>query len=94
MQRMEAGRDMARLMIVAGASSLLPFAENMQEEGWMDPDELEPKKKPPAQKLLDPMSIGELEVYIGELQREIERVHAAIAAKRAVRSGADSLFKK
>jgi len=60
----------------------------------MDPDDLEPRKPKPALKPLDPMSIGELEDYIGELEGEIARVRAAIAAKQAVRSGADGLFRK
>jgi len=60
----------------------------------MDLEELEPRKPPTALKPLDPLSVAELESYIGELEAEIRRVRAAIAAKQAVRSGADSLFKK
>jgi len=60
----------------------------------MDLEELEPRKPPTVLKLLDPLSVAELESYIGELETEIRRVRAAIAAKQAVRSGADSLFKK
>lgn len=60
----------------------------------MDQEELEPKKKPVTLKPLDPLSIGELEDYIKDLETEIQRARAAIAAKQAVRSGADSLFKK
>ena len=60
----------------------------------MDPEDLEPKKKPAVLKPLDPMSIEDLRDYIAELEREIERVKAAITAKQAVRSGADSLFKR
>ena len=60
----------------------------------MDPEELEPKKPAAALKVLDPLSIAELENYIDELETEIRRVRAAIASKQAVRSGADSLFKR
>jgi uncharacterized small protein (DUF1192 family) len=60
----------------------------------MDPEDLEPRQKKPALKPLDPLSIAELESYIAELEAEITRVRAAIAAKQAVRSGADSLFRK
>jgi uncharacterized small protein (DUF1192 family) len=59
----------------------------------MDPEELEPRKKPAALKPLDPLSIAELEAYIGELEGEIARVRAAIAAKQAIRSGAANLFR-
>jgi uncharacterized small protein (DUF1192 family) len=60
----------------------------------MDPEELEPKKPATSLKVLDPLSIAELEAYIGELETEIRRVRVTITAKQAVRSGADSLFKK
>jgi uncharacterized small protein (DUF1192 family) len=60
----------------------------------MDIDELEPARKTVPQKILDPLSIGELEDYIASLRNEIARAEAAITAKRAVRSVADSIFKK
>jgi uncharacterized small protein (DUF1192 family) len=60
----------------------------------MDPEDLEPRQKKPAMKPLEPLSIGELESYISQLEEEIARAKAAIAAKQAVRSGADSLFRK
>lgn len=44
--------------------------------------------------LLDTLSIVELESYILDLKNEILRVEEAIAAKRGVRAGADSLFRK
>jgi uncharacterized small protein (DUF1192 family) len=91
---MEEGSDIAWLIIVGAANSLLPFQPMTQEEARMDPEELEPKKPPVALRPLDPMSIDELEGYIGELETEITRVRGAIAAKKAVRSGADGLFKK
>ncbi|HIJ64131.1 MAG TPA: DUF1192 domain-containing protein [Rhodospirillaceae bacterium] len=60
----------------------------------MDPEELEPQKKAAARKNLEPMSVEELEVYIGELEAEINRARGAIVAKRSVRAGAESLFRK
>ncbi len=44
--------------------------------------------------LLETLSIAELEGYISDLKGEILRVEQAIAAKRNVRAGADSLFNK
>ncbi len=60
----------------------------------MDPDDLEPRKKPAERRNLDPLSVEELEGYIGDLENEILRARQAIAAKRNVRSGAESLFRK
>ncbi|PKU26368.1 DUF1192 domain-containing protein [Telmatospirillum siberiense] len=60
----------------------------------MDPDDLEPRVKPAERRNLEPMSVEELAVYIGELEAEILRVKDAIAAKRSVRSGAEQLFRK
>jgi uncharacterized small protein (DUF1192 family) len=59
----------------------------------MDLEDLEPRKKAVPQKNLDVLSIEELEAYIAELQAEIERTRAKIAAKQAHRTGAASLFK-
>ena len=60
----------------------------------MELDDLEPLKKVPQRKNLDPMSVDELSVYIGELEAEIARVRAAIKGKQSVRAGAESLFRK
>ncbi|MTJ80181.1 MAG: DUF1192 domain-containing protein [Telmatospirillum sp.] len=60
----------------------------------MDLDELEPAKKTPTKRNLDPMSVEELEGYIAELEEEILRVRQAIAGKKAVRTGAEALFRK
>ena len=61
----------------------------------MDLEDLEPRKKPTAPpKDLTPWSIAELNDYIARLEAEIARARAAIAAKKAQRSGADALFKK
>ncbi|MCW5773148.1 MAG: DUF1192 domain-containing protein [Rhodospirillaceae bacterium] len=59
-----------------------------------DTDEIEPIKPKPKPRDLDTMSVGELEAYIGELEAEIVRARAAIAAKRDHRSGAEAFFKK
>jgi uncharacterized small protein (DUF1192 family) len=59
----------------------------------MEPEDLEPRKKAPAPRELDSLSIEELQDYIAQLAAEIERVKAKIAAKRAHRDGAAGLFK-
>ena len=60
----------------------------------MDMDELEPRRKAAQLKPLDPLSVGELEEYIADLESEITRARAAIVAKQAHRAGIDGLFKK
>jgi uncharacterized small protein (DUF1192 family) len=60
----------------------------------MDEEDLLPRQKKPPKKDLGPLSIAELEAYIGELEAEIERSRGEIAAKRKQRSGADALFKR
>jgi uncharacterized small protein (DUF1192 family) len=60
----------------------------------MDMEELEPRRKPAQLKPLDPMSVGELEDYIADLEAEIVRARAAIAAKQSHRAGIEGLFKK
>lgn len=60
----------------------------------MDLEELEPRKKPVKPKDLTTWSVAELRDYIANLEAEIDRAKSAIAAKEAVRSGADALFKR
>jgi len=60
----------------------------------MDEEDLLPRQKKPAKKDLTPLSVAELEAYIGELEEEIARARTEIAAKRKQRTGADSLFKR
>ena len=60
----------------------------------IDPEELAPRPAKPGPRLLDPMSIEELEGYIREMEAEIARVRAAIAAKRGHRSAAESFFRR
>ena len=59
----------------------------------MENDDL-PLRPPKPKRDLDPMSIDELEEYIGEMETETARVRAEIARKRAHRAGADTLFRK
>jgi uncharacterized small protein (DUF1192 family) len=59
----------------------------------MEPEDLEPRKKAPAPRELDSLSIEELNNYMAELQAEIDRVKAKVAAKQAHLTGAASLFK-
>ena len=60
----------------------------------MDLDDLEPRKAKPKPKNLDPLSVDELEAYIGELQDEIARVKAEIAKKQAHLNAAAAFFRK
>ena len=63
-------------------------------EAAMELEDLEPRKKAPAPRELDSLSVEELRDYIAQLEGEIERVKAKIAAKRAHLEGAAGLFKK
>jgi uncharacterized small protein (DUF1192 family) len=58
----------------------------------IDTDELEPVKKRIEPLNLDALSIAELESYIAQLNGEIERARAKIAAKKAHRDAASSVF--
>lgn len=60
----------------------------------MDWDEPETRKAKPKPKDLQPLSIAELTDYIGELEAEIVRARAMIAAKQQDRSGAEGLFRR
>lgn len=60
----------------------------------MEEQDLEPRTRKPKPKDLEVMSIEALGEYIEEMEAEIERVRAAIAAKQDWRSNADSFFKK
>ena len=59
----------------------------------MEFEDLEPRKAAPKPKDLDALSIEELTDYIAELEAEIARAKAKIAAKEAHRTGAAALFK-
>lgn len=59
-----------------------------------DDESLAGRKKAFEPRLLDSLSIAELEHYIIDLKGEISRVEQAIATKRQIRAGADSLFGK
>jgi uncharacterized small protein (DUF1192 family) len=61
----------------------------------MDRDDERPAKKPevPIGDDLALLSVEELEWRIHVLRQEITRLEAAISAKRASRSAADSVFK-
>jgi uncharacterized small protein (DUF1192 family) len=60
----------------------------------MDEDDLLPQRAKPKPKDLTPLSIAELEAYIEELEGEIARARADIAAKKARRGGAEAIFKR
>ena len=60
-----------------------------------DDDDDRPKPKGLVQKAnLDPLSVGQLNDYIAELEAEIARARADIAKKQSVRGAADSVFKR
>jgi uncharacterized small protein (DUF1192 family) len=59
----------------------------------MELEDLEPRKKAPAPRELDSLSIEELKEYIAQLEAEIERVKLKIAGKEAHLAGAAGLFK-
>ncbi len=59
----------------------------------MEIEDLEPRKKAPAPRELDTLSLEELRAYIAEMEAEIERVKGKIAAKQAHLAGAAGLFK-
>ena len=59
----------------------------------MELEDLEPRKKAPAPRELDSLSIEELKEYIAQLEAEIERVKLKIEAKEAHLAGAAGLFK-
>lgn len=44
-------------------------------------------------RVLDRLSVHDLELYIAEMTKEIERVQRAIAAKKAATAAAASVFK-
>jgi uncharacterized small protein (DUF1192 family) len=60
----------------------------------MDEQELEPRRRIPEKKNLEPLGLAELEAYIAELEEEIARVRRDIDGKRRQRSGAEALFRK
>ena len=61
----------------------------------MDIDDDRPVKKPVHEigMVLDTLSVGELEERIALMTEEIARLEAAINAKKASKSAADSVFK-
>lgn len=59
----------------------------------MDDDPV-PRKRSFEPRNLEPLSIKELEEYIGELEAEIARARAAIQGKSAQRGAADSIFRR
>lgn len=60
-----------------------------------DEDELPARKKRRVEPLvLDRFDVAELQDYITELQAEIARAEAAIAAKSGHRSAAEAFFRK
>lgn len=59
----------------------------------MDDDDDKPRRPVEVLPLdLSSLSVADLETAIARMEGEIARAHAAIAAKRSVRGGADALF--
>lgn len=60
----------------------------------LDTDDIAPPPaKKPAKKDLTPLSVEDLQQYIAELEAEIVRARAAVAAKDAHRAAAAAFFK-
>ncbi len=60
----------------------------------MDDEDLLPRRQPPKPRDLSLLGIAELEEYIADLEGEIARARAEIAAKRSHRGGAEALFRR
>ncbi len=58
-----------------------------------DEEDLPKKKDDPTPRVLDTMSVDELEEYIAWLEGEITRVQADITRKRSASDAAASFFK-
>ena len=54
----------------------------------------DPKTKKPQLKILDDMSIDELEAYIQDMKTEIDRVQKEIEKKQSHSKAAEALFGK
>ena len=57
-------------------------------------DDLEPRQKKSQLRNLDPMSIEDLQEYVGALKAEIVRVEEKMKAKQGHAAAAASFFKK
>ncbi|MGH6968033.1 MAG: DUF1192 domain-containing protein [Stellaceae bacterium] len=60
----------------------------------MDEEDLLPQRQKPKPRDLTVLGVAQLEEYVAELEAEIARAGAEIAAKRKQRGGAESLFKR
>ncbi|HEV2265409.1 MAG TPA: DUF1192 family protein [Stellaceae bacterium] len=60
----------------------------------MDEEDLLPQRQKPKPRDLTVLGVAQLEEYVTELEGEIARARAEIAAKRKQRGGAESLFKR
>ncbi|TVR99447.1 MAG: DUF1192 family protein [Rhodospirillales bacterium] len=59
----------------------------------MEPEDLEPRLRKPDVKNLEVMSIAALQAYIADLETEIARARAEIAAKEKALNSAAGLFR-
>ncbi len=60
----------------------------------MDEEDLLPQRQKPKPRDLTVLGVAQLEEYVAELEGEIARARAEIAAKHKQRSGAQDLFKR
>ena len=60
----------------------------------MDEEDLLPQRQKPKPRDLTVLGVVQLEQYVAELEDEIDRARAEIAATRKQRSGAEGLFKR
>jgi len=58
----------------------------------MDDEDDKPRGREMMPPDLSPLSVAELDEWIATMEGEIARARAAIAAKRAVQTGAEALF--
>ncbi len=59
----------------------------------MDVEDFEPRKQKPKPRDLSPVSAGDLEEYIVQLEAEIARAREEIARKQSHKSAASAFFK-
>jgi uncharacterized small protein (DUF1192 family) len=60
----------------------------------MDEEDLAPRRMPAKKRDLGPMSVGEMQAYIVDLEEEIARVRLEIGKRERHRAGVEGLFKK
>ena len=60
----------------------------------IEDEDLAPRKVPAKKRDLAPMSVAEMQSYIGELEDEIARVRTEIEKRHKHRAGIEGVFKQ